>query len=71
MAIRPAARSGVQALKVVNQQFCTTSAGGTAAAANFGSRFIFHPWMRYEWAVRLAFLVGLATCFLLMADVCV
>ncbi len=51
----------------MNQQFCNyLLAGGTAAAANFGSRFIFSLWMRYEWAVLLAFLVGLATGFLLM-----
>lgn len=41
-------------------------AGGVAAAANFGSRFIFSLWVRYEWAVVLAFVVGLATGFVLM-----
>jgi putative flippase GtrA len=41
-------------------------AGGTAAAANFGSRFIFSLWVRYEWAVLLAFVVGLAVGFFLM-----
>jgi putative flippase GtrA len=42
------------------------AAGGAAAAANFGSRFLFSLWFRYEWAVVLAFLVGLTVGFLLM-----
>ena len=41
-------------------------AGGVAAAANFSSRFIFSIWVRYEWAIVLAFLVGLAVGFILM-----
>jgi putative flippase GtrA len=41
-------------------------AGGAAAAANFGSRFLFSLWVRYEWAIVLAFLVGLTVGFLLM-----
>ncbi len=41
-------------------------AGGIAAAANFGSRFIFSLWVRYEWAVVLAFCVGLTVGFVLM-----
>ncbi len=41
-------------------------AGGAAAAANVGSRFIFNLWVEYEWAVLLAFLVGLSVGFLLM-----
>lgn len=41
-------------------------AGGLAAAANFGSRFVFNLWVGYEWAVVLAFLVGLTVGFLLM-----
>ena len=51
----------------MNQQFrYFLLAGGTAAVANFGSRFIFSLWVRYEWAVLLAFLVGLAVGFFLM-----
>jgi putative flippase GtrA len=41
-------------------------AGGIAAAANFGSRFIFSLWVSYEWAVLLAFCVGLGVGFVLM-----
>ena len=41
-------------------------AGGAAAAANFGSRFLFSQWVRYEWAILLAFLVGLTIGFSLM-----
>jgi putative flippase GtrA len=42
------------------------AAGGVAAAANFGSRFIFSLWVRYEWAIVLAYLVGLIVAFILM-----
>jgi putative flippase GtrA len=41
-------------------------AGGAAAAANFGSRFLFSQWLRYEWAIVLAFFVGLTLGFSLM-----
>jgi len=41
-------------------------AGGAAAAANFGSRFLFSRWVRYEWAVLLAYLVGMTAAFLMM-----
>lgn len=41
-------------------------AGGAAAAANYGSRFVFSTWMPFEAAVVLAFLVGLVTGFTLM-----
>ena len=41
-------------------------AGGAAAASNFGSRFLFSLWVRYEWAIVLAFLVGLTVGFVLM-----
>jgi len=34
--------------------------------ANFCSRFLFSVWVRYEWAIVLAFLVGLTVGFLLM-----
>ena len=42
------------------------AAGGIAAAANFGSRFLFSLWVSYEWAVVLAYMVGLAVAFPLM-----
>ncbi len=41
-------------------------AGGTAALANWGSRFAFSLYFSYEVAVVLAFLVGLTTGFVLM-----
>lgn len=42
------------------------AAGAVAAAANFGSRFIFSRWLSFEWAVVCAFGVGLAVGFALM-----
>jgi putative flippase GtrA len=42
------------------------AAGGAAAAANFGSRFLFSVWLRYEWAIVFAYIVGMAVAFLLM-----
>jgi putative flippase GtrA len=41
-------------------------AGGAAAAANYGSRFLFSLWVPYEPAIVLAFFVGLSVGFLLM-----
>jgi putative flippase GtrA len=41
-------------------------AGGMAAAANFGSRFVFSLWCPYELAIVLAYLVGMVVAFLLM-----
>ena len=41
-------------------------AGGIAAAANFGSRFIFSNFFSYSVAVFLAYLVGMLVAFLLM-----
>jgi putative flippase GtrA len=41
------------------------AAGGVAAAANFGSRFLFSEFMAFESAVIYAFLVGLISGFLL------
>ena len=41
-------------------------AGGIAAAANWGSRFLFSRWVSFEWAVVLAYAVGMATAFVLM-----
>ena len=40
--------------------------GGVAAAANFGSRFVFSRWMPYEAAVVAAYGVGMVTAFVLM-----
>jgi putative flippase GtrA len=39
--------------------------GGIAAAANFGSRFLFSVFTRFDVAVVLAFFVGLTTAFVL------
>lgn len=41
------------------------AAGGTAAAAQWGSRFVFSAFFDYGWAVALAYLVGLTTAFVL------
>lgn len=41
-------------------------AGGVAAAANYGSRFLFSIWLPFSAAITLAFAVGLLTGFLLM-----
>ena len=41
-------------------------AGGIAAAANFGSRFVFSIFFSYAFAVFLAYLVGMVVAFLLM-----
>jgi putative flippase GtrA len=41
-------------------------AGGVAAAANYGSRFLFSRWVGYEQAIVLAYLVGMFAAFLLM-----
>ena len=41
-------------------------AGGIAAAANFGSRFVFSIFFSYAIAVVLAYLVGMVVAFLLM-----
>ena len=42
------------------------AAGAVAAASNYGSRFLFSLWVRYEWAIVLAYFVGMITAFLLM-----
>ncbi len=42
------------------------AAGGTAAVANYSSRFIFSQWMPFEAAVTMAYIVGLCTGFVLM-----
>ena len=41
-------------------------AGGMAAGANFGSRFVFSIFFSYGTAVFLAYLVGMLVAFLLM-----
>ena len=41
-------------------------AGGLAALANYGSRFVFNVWVSFEIAVMLAYMVGLCTGFILM-----
>jgi len=41
-------------------------AGGIAAGANFGSRFLFSLWFDYPVAIVLAYLVGMTVAFLLM-----
>ena len=41
-------------------------AGGVAAAANYGSRFLFSAWLPYPAAITCAYLVGMAVAFALM-----
>jgi putative flippase GtrA len=41
-------------------------AGGVAAGANVGSRFLFSALLPFEWAIVLAYLVGMLVAFLLM-----
>lgn len=41
-------------------------AGGIAAAANYGSRFVFSQWLGYGASIILAYLVGMAVAFVLM-----
>jgi putative flippase GtrA len=41
-------------------------AGGIAAAANYGSRFLFSLWLGYGTAIVLAYLVGMVVAFVLM-----
>ncbi|ALM85286.1 GtrA family protein [Bordetella sp. N] len=41
-------------------------AGGIAAGANYGSRFIFSLWLPYAWAIVCAYIVGMIVAFLLM-----
>jgi putative flippase GtrA len=41
-------------------------AGGVAAAANYGSRFVFSLWLPYAWAIVCAYVVGMIVAFLLM-----
>jgi putative flippase GtrA len=46
--------------------FLFLAAGGVAAAANFGSRFVFSLWFSYPVAIVIAYLVGMVTAFVLM-----
>jgi putative flippase GtrA len=39
--------------------------GGAAAAVNFASRIVINAWLSYAWSVALAYLVGMATAFVL------
>jgi putative flippase GtrA len=41
-------------------------AGGIAAAANYGSRFVFGHWLGYGMSIVLAYLVGMVVAFVLM-----
>ena len=41
-------------------------AGGVAALANYGSRFLFSLWCPYGVAIVLAYLVGMVVAFVLM-----
>lgn len=41
-------------------------AGGFAAAANYGSRFLFSVWLPYPVAITCAYLVGMGVGFTLM-----
>lgn len=41
-------------------------AGGTAAAANYGSRFVFSLWLPYPAAIACAYAVGMVLAFALM-----
>jgi putative flippase GtrA len=50
----------------VRQFFLFLLSGGAAAGLNWGSRFLFSLWMPFAWAVTAAFVVGLASGFLLM-----
>jgi putative flippase GtrA len=52
---------------VLSAQFVRfVAAGGIAAAANYGSRFLFSAWMPYPAAITCAYLVGMAVAFVLM-----
>jgi len=52
---------------MLNRQFIRfLVAGGIAAAANYGSRFLFSTWLSYGPAIVLAYLVGMGVAFVLM-----
>lgn len=41
-------------------------AGGIAAGANYGTRFMFNLWVGYEQAIVMAYIVGMLVAFVLM-----
>lgn len=52
---------------MINSQFVRfLVAGGMAATANYGSRFLFSQWVGYGAAIVLAYLVGMTVAFVLM-----
>lgn len=57
--------SGLPRAVLSNQFVRFLAAGGTAAVANFGSRFFFSEFVAFEYAVVLAFFFGLGTGYLL------
>ena len=55
-----------QASRLFGNQFIRfLAAGGTAALANFGSRFLISEFLAFEYAVVLVFFIGLGTGYLL------
>lgn len=55
-----------QTLSTAGQFLRFTLAGGIAAAANYGSRFVFSAWVAFPVAIVLAYLVGMTIAFVLM-----
>jgi putative flippase GtrA len=55
-------------MAVTAQFLCFAAAGGVAALANFGSRFLFSLWLPYAAAIVLAYLLGMTVAFLLMRE---
>jgi putative flippase GtrA len=55
-----------QAFTTAGQFLRFTLAGGVAAAANYGSRFVFSALVSFPVAIVLAYLVGMAIAFVLM-----
>lgn len=53
-------------MRVTKQFSYFLMSGGVAAGLNWGSRFLFSEFVRFEVAVVLAFLVGLLSGFILM-----
>lgn len=51
---------------ITKQFFIFLVSGGLAACLNWGSRFLFSVFVRFEVAVVLAFMVGLLSGFILM-----
>jgi putative flippase GtrA len=57
---------GARGSQMTRQFLLFLASGGFAAAMNWGSRFLFSLWMPFEFAVVLAFGVGLVSGFVLM-----